>query len=149
MHDTKFTPGPWRWVVNPKARTVEIESGSGKYGLEVMRLRRWGMQGAMPEFLSLPFKVGGHLSRLIEPCTKFLRIVKGREHHADWFQTIDHPDAHLIISAPELYDALETMLEYATDGSRHIEGIHNREEWYAARDHARSVLAKARGKTHE
>jgi hypothetical protein len=42
------------------------------------------------------------------------KIVKGREHHSDWFQTIDHPDALLIEVAPDLYDALQRLVNAVT-----------------------------------
>lgn len=31
-------------------------------------------------------------------------VQPGREHHREWHQIIDHPDARLIAAAPRLYD---------------------------------------------
>lgn len=42
----------------------------------------------------------------------------GREHHADWWRIIEHPDASLIAAAPELLAALEAFVE------RHISMCH-------------------------
>lgn len=36
--------------------------------------------------------------------------------------------------------ALESMMDYAFEGSHLITGIHNREEWYAARDFAKGLI---------
>lgn len=41
----------------------------------------------------------------------FANPVAGREHHAKWFQDIDHPDARLIAAAPDLLAACEAVLE--------------------------------------
>lgn len=106
MSDAKFTPGPWRWSVDPKSYSVDLESTAGAL-TEVIRFSRWGMHGAMPEFLSL--SGDSRWGRLITPVTEFMKPAKGREHHADWFQTIDHPDAHLIAAAPDMFAALETV----------------------------------------
>jgi hypothetical protein len=48
---------------------------------------------------------------LLENAPTFGKNVPGRDHHADWFQTIDHPDAHLIAAAPTLFAALDAMVD--------------------------------------
>lgn len=129
MAETNFTRGPWRWKVNPKYKTVEL---IGHKNDAVFRAARWGPKGAQIHFCS---------KHLFESIRKFMRPITGREHHADWIQTIDHPDAHLIAAAPEVYEALarcETLLS----------GIEFLDEPEVERDlmpAIRAALAKARG----
>lgn len=97
MSEENHTPGPWRWEVNLKSKRVELCGGKPQFDLTVLNFSRWGMNGAKVEFLQR-CKSG----MLIEPCEKFAVPIPGREHHADWCQTINHPDANLIASAPDL-----------------------------------------------
>jgi hypothetical protein len=84
------TRGPWRWELNEKGKTISLEGGKPKFDMSVIRFRRYGMAGAMPEF-----QVDG----LMRPATDFAKVVPGREHHASWFKGIDHPDANYIAAA--------------------------------------------------
>ena len=43
---------------------------------------------------------------ILSGCENYLEIVPGREHHAKWFKTLNHPDANLIAAAPDLFAAL-------------------------------------------
>ena len=97
---SNFTKGPWFWVVNKKHKSVDLHCGSH----EVMRLERYGMQGAQPTFLSDCKKYQG------AKASDMAIEVRGREHHADWFMTIDHPDAQLISAAPDMYEALRMVV---------------------------------------
>jgi len=58
-------------------------------------------------------------------------------------------DVDLIAAAPELLEALETLLEYEDDTYR---GINDRGSWPAGSvcdfDLARAAISKAKGKTH-
>ena len=90
-----YTPGPWHWVVNPKSHDVELSHG--QYGRTVMRFIRWGMDSAQPVF-----NVDGVLKRAVDLSVPQV----GREHHADWWRVLNHPDARLIAAAPELLAAL-------------------------------------------
>lgn len=69
-----------------------------------MDFERWGMSGAVPRFRDNADH--GLLTR----CLKWARKVIGREHHASWFKSLDHPDALLIAAAPDLLAALELYL---------------------------------------
>lgn len=124
MSDCKFTPGPWRWEINEKHKVINLCGGKPKYDMTVMDFVRYGMSGAAPRFID-----GSELN-LLTRAERFSYVIEGREHHKDWFQGINHPDAHLIAAAPDMYAALLSLSkgEGLQPGST-IEGI----------------LAKARG----
>jgi hypothetical protein len=101
------TPGPWRWELNEKGKTISLEGGKPKFDMSVIRFRRYGMTGAMPEF-----QVDG----LMRPATDFAKVVPGREHHASWFKGIDHPDANYIAAAsPDVILRLTAELRKARE----------------------------------
>jgi hypothetical protein len=109
------TRGPWRWELNEKGKTISLEGGKPKFDMSVIRFRRYGMAGAMPEF-----QVDG----LMRPATDFAKVVPGREHHASWFKGIDHPDVNYIAAASpdvilrltaELRKAREKWAQYERD----------------------------------
>lgn len=88
----KATPGRWLWILNLKAKQVHLEAQDGprQYVIDFVR---WGTNGAQPRF-----QVDG----LMQDAQDCAAIVEGREHHAAWYQTLDHPDANLIAAAPDL-----------------------------------------------
>lgn len=101
------TEGPWRWEVNPTARGVQLCGGRPKFDHIVMDFVRWGMTGATPRFLARH----EHAGLLLHKAEQFLAVVPGREHHANWFQTIDQPDARFIAAAPTLVRDLMAEVE--------------------------------------
>jgi len=93
------TKGPWYWDVNPAFKRVDLTSGKSA----VMVFKRWGMNSAQPMFLR---------DHIYEPVTEFTRVVPGREHHAEWFQDLDHPDANFIAHArQDMEDLIEALYE--------------------------------------
>jgi hypothetical protein len=94
-----YTPGPWYWDANPKSKTIYLASAArGRMNETVLTCERWGMQSAIFVF---------HCREgILAKASDYFRNWKGRDHHADWAQTIDHPDAHLIAAAPELFSPL-------------------------------------------
>ena len=98
MSTEPLQPGPWRWVLSPKNREVVLSQGL--YGDYVMGFRRWGMTGATPTF---------GVKGLMVPAIDLSEPYPGREHHADWCRTINHPAARLMEAAPTLLAALEDV----------------------------------------
>jgi len=86
------SPGPWQWELNEESRRVKLVGGSPKFDCTVMDFVRYGFNGAMPRFVT---EVRPRMN-LLEKCTEFAKTVKGREHHANWFKTIDNQDANFI-----------------------------------------------------
>lgn len=93
MSNEKHTPGPWRWFGNLKTKEIYLATvAQGR--IFVMDFARWGMQGAQPRFRR-----------------EFMRgvdqvAVREVAYRGD-IARIDHPDARLIETAPELLAAAE------------------------------------------
>jgi hypothetical protein len=109
----RFTPGPWRWEVNITTRTVRLcggppKSGFGRYDLTVLDFTRWGMNNAAPVFWDWNYE---RFVGTPKHAGDIAAVVPGREHHERWFRSINHPDAHLIAAAPDLYAALKHCLQ--------------------------------------
>jgi hypothetical protein len=133
----KFTKGPWQWLVNKESKKVEL---CGK-GIEVLRFKRYGMQGAAPTFTE------DHMGHMLQGVkAEDLAVdITGREHHAGWCQKIDHPDAHLIAAAPDLYEEIQKDIIHLTN--RIILSIcpETIKRLEVERDRKCYLLAKARG----
>lgn len=110
MSESKHTPGPWRWEVNPRHKSIELSGGKPKFDKTVMSFGRWGINGATPLFSKIS-DVNREYRVLVNAST-FSVVCSHREHHADWFQLVDHPDANLIAAAPDLLDALDEIVNY-------------------------------------
>jgi hypothetical protein len=93
--NSKHTPGPWRWEVNEKFKSVSLCGGKPQFDKTVMDFVRWGMSGAAPRFLTNEI--------ILERIDSFAVPHPERKHHASWFKIVNHPDACLIAAAPELY----------------------------------------------
>ena len=104
MSEPKWTPGPWRWECRPMHHSIELCGGRPQYDLTILQPVRWGMGGAS-------MRVQAHDgTSMVGKAHEWQQPIPGREHHARWIQTIRHPDLDLIAAAPELYEALESLL---------------------------------------
>ncbi|UXY13826.1 ead/Ea22-like family protein [Chitiniphilus purpureus] len=92
------TPGPWRWEVNAKHKSMQLVGGIPQYDLTVMDFERWGMGGAVIRLRELS-EAGMNI--MYRVCDRLDWIVPfaGREHHEGWCADIDHADARLIAAA--------------------------------------------------
>ena len=128
--EKEATPGPWRWEVNEKGKSVNLTGGDsrngfGKYDMTVMDFVRYGMGGAAPRFLDE--------NDLLRRADEFAAVVAGREHHAAWFKTIDHADANLI---PATRNALPALLQSARNEAMLLDALK------AAREELRLIRMK-------
>jgi hypothetical protein len=105
MITTQHTPGPWRWEINEKSKSVQLCGGRPQFDLTVTDFVRWGMGGATPRFRDSS-DMG-----LLDKCIKWAKAIRGREHHAHWLKSLDHPDARLIAAAPDLLAVLQELEE--------------------------------------
>lgn len=64
-------------------------------------------------------------------------------YHIYVAQYCDEADAHLIAASPEMYEALEALVDLQNGPPL----IREQVEWNSAMDRARAALAKARGET--
>jgi hypothetical protein len=123
------TPGPWYWHTDSRGQVSLRTPDRGN--LIVMDCARKGMQGAAPRFAIWP-----HMEEGVE---------RGRLGGILVDFDSDHPDAHLIVSAPDLYLALAECLadmEHSKDAPLPPE-----HPTCVAKAMARRALAKARGKS--
>lgn len=137
-NEAQFTPGPWRWEVNLGAKQIDLCGGDDRYDLKVVDFVRYGMGGASPRFREN--KPGWNIMHRAD---EHAVPVKGREHHEDWFRAIDHPDAHLIAAAPDLYAVVERLVRwFNTETPADCDDLSLLEDICLP---AESALAKARG----
>lgn len=141
MRDNTFTPGPWRWEINRKHKTINLTGGlpAGTFDKTVLGFERYGMSGAAPVFHNWTENGwGGAPKKAHELAVE----KKGREHHSDWFALIDHPNARLIAAAPDMYDALWEAVELS---DRTVTEAGRTPECQRVYDIVRAALKKAEG----
>lgn len=109
--ETKWTPGPWHWVDHKTDEPWTPETFYAR--LETVDQFDTGFVGELP---------------------KFILITEGFE--ADTEEEIE-ANAHLIAAAPELYEALKTLIEASDGGTVY--------EFDRAHDIAHEALSRARG----
>ena len=131
------TPGPWRWELNEKSKQLQLCGGVPRFDLTVMDFERWGMDSAIVRFRA---DVDG--MNLMHHARDFAVVAAGREHHAEWFKTLNHPDANLIAACPDLLAALQRSLSWCTAAGMDGSGDCIEPEWC---EQARAAIAKARG----
>ena len=98
-------PGAWKWEANAKSKTVTL----GRRSWEAMGFARWGMSGAQPVF---PKREDDGVT-ILRSASELLAPIPNREHHRDWAQVIDNPNAELIVSAVNLAPSLSAIARAA------------------------------------
>lgn len=124
------TPGPWRWVLSETYKRVTLEGGVPRFDLTVVDFVRYGMSHAAPRFREDVDRMN-----IMHRAEVWGAKVAGREHHADWFKTINHPDARLIAAAPDLLEAAKAVCWF--------DWSDNDKDPCAAIDRLRAAIAKA------
>ena len=104
------TPGPWRWEINQKGKSLHLVGGRPRFDLTLMDFERWGMGGATVRFRDTAFD-GMNLMHKLHERPDWIKSFEGRDHHADWCADVIHPDARLIAAAPDLLEALQYAIK--------------------------------------
>lgn len=99
------TAGPWRWELNEKSKEIRLCGGEPRFDLTVIDFARWGMDSAVVRFRQ---DVRG--MNIMRHARESAAVVPGREHHAEWFKTLNHPDANLIAASPDLLAVVRAVL---------------------------------------
>lgn len=145
MSEAKFTPGPWAWF-GTAGGCPEIYLATNHSGRRyVMGFQRWGLNGAQPSFQPegrgmvkakdlLQFEVGDQSIVGLDAAQKDTSVYRFQ------IRGIAAPDAHLIATSPDLYEALLEMVEVFGNGIQNIP-----EDTREPIATARRALAKARG----
>ena len=97
----KFTPGPWRWEMNRKSKSLHLSGGVPQYDLTVMSFDRWGMGDATISLRDTAHD-GMNIMHKLHERPDWIASFPNRDHHADWCANVIHPDAQLIAAAPDL-----------------------------------------------
>lgn len=142
--DAKHTPGPWRWELNQKAKSLQLVGGlRPKYDLTIIQPIRWGM-GSATLFLRDTSPDGFNLLHKLHERPDWIAPFPGRDHHAKWCADVTHPDMRLIAAAPDLLEALQRFLDYesAMNSREDVSGMLIYAEFS---DMARAAIAKATG----
>lgn len=142
------TAGPWKWELNEKHRSAQLMGRNEElrldYDLTVMDFVRYGMGGAAPRFRT--DRAGMNIMKRVE---EWGAVVPGREHHADWYKAIDHPDARLIAASPDLLYHSERLLReldgWAQEALYEAGGVTNTRALQQMMDGLQSAIAKAKG----
>lgn len=125
------TPGPWRWEVNMKSKSLHLVGGKPMYDLTIIEPTRWGMGGATLMLRDTAYD-GMSIMHKLHERDDWWQAFPGRGHHADWCAAVKHPDMQLIEAAPDLLAALRGVLRVADRKTDEF-------------DAARAAIAKATG----
>lgn len=145
-----YTKGPWQWFGSPNTGFYLATTHSGRR--YVMCFERMGLQGAQPAF---QVKGEGMINArdlcVFEVAPHVVGIEAAKKPGSGVYRKdiigFDHPDARLIVAAPELLEALEVFAKIEIDCANEIvpNGYESPQTW---RDHvlsARAAIAKAKG----
>jgi hypothetical protein len=72
-----------------------------QYDLTIIDFDRWGMRNATISLRDTAHD-GMNIMHKLHERPDWFAPFDGRAHHADWCQSVTHPDARLIAAAPDL-----------------------------------------------
>lgn len=129
-YEFKGTPGPWRWNVNPRDKSADL-SGGVSGGIYVMYTHSDVM------FFS------GDANKM-KPAAD---LIDERSYTGYMAHSINHPDAKLIVSSPDLLEALISLLDMTESYHCQLFGVDGLKEIYNQIEHpiveARTAIEKA------
>ena len=138
----KFTPGPWRWELNEKHKSIHLVGGKPMYDLTILQPIRWGMYSAT-FFIRDTAYDGLNLLHKLHERRDWITHFDGRKHHVSWCADVNHPDMRLISAAPDLLEALELFVAY--DKTVNEDGLVSMEAYAKAIKAAHAAISKATG----
>lgn len=133
----QHTPGPWQWFGNGYCEEIYLATvNNGRvYVMGFGKPPRFQVDHRMVSAMKLAkFEVGNPKVTGVRQARKSKSVY--RQHICG----IDHPDAHLIAAAPEMYEALDDCIAMFDGGVPEC-------EWDRIKQNARRTLAKARGES--
>lgn len=136
---SKHTPGPWRWELNEKHKSLHLVGGRPQFDLTILQPVRWGMSSATLFIRDTAYD-GMNLLHKLHERRDWISPFEGRKHHVDWCADVTHPDMRLIAAAPDLLEVLQSVADYF-DGP--TAWTQEQEDLLRGRLHA--VIAKAAG----
>ena len=110
------TPGPWRWEVNMKSKSLHLVGGKPMFDLTIIELVRWGM-GSATLLIRDTAHDGMNIMHKLHERDDWWAAFPGRGHHADWCAAVKHPDMQLIEAAPDLLAALQVARQFMSIAS--------------------------------
>lgn len=140
------TAGPWRFEFNAEYRNLHLVGGRPRYDLTIMDFCRWGTQGATV-LLRDTAHDGMNIMHKLHERPDWIAPEPGREHHKRWHQLVTHPDARLMAAAPDLLDALKTIIDLNVQYAIDRYGNALKAESMECVRVARAAIAKATGVT--
>ncbi len=138
--EAKHTPGPWGWFGNPYRGVHIAAKHSGRRF--VMQFARWGMQAAQPRFQLNDRMVNAAELLKFEVGDRDVTGLTAAKANSSVYRLdvidIDHPDARLMIAAPDLLSAAQGIRRWSIDSATPIP-----DEFFRP---LRDAIAKAEGR---
>lgn len=144
MTAPKHTPGPWRWELNEKHKSLQLVGGRPQYDLTIIEPIRWGMSNATL-FVRDTAEDGFNLLHKLHERRDWIAPFPGRAHHASWCAGVTHPDLRLIEAAPDLLEALVRYVQMDVTADNLVGGSAQCES--NLHRTARAAIAKATGES--